>query len=267
MTRFADPHRCPDCRTTLPPGAQRCAACGLDLGGELGQRLFSTLTRADELLVELRARSARSRTEAPTHAEAPVTVGAAVTAGSTLPPTSTSTSAPWMPELGGGDAGAGSTTPPTVGGPLAARPSSVPKVLLGLGATCLLVAALVFLAVTWSVMGVGGRTATLVALTLVMGGLTALSARHALRGAVEAMGLVTTGLAVLDVVGARSAGWFGHPSDAAFATVVGALLVVGSLTASAALARTPARGFTCGELATTAGALVVFWGISDGAWG
>src|SRR6476661_1854125 len=187
MTRFADPHRCPDCRTTLPPGARLCAACGLDLSGELGQRLFSILTRADELLVELRARSAGSRTEAPTHAEAPVTVGSVVTPRSTPTPTS----APWMPELGGGDAGAESTTPPTVGGPLAARPSSVPKVLLGLGATCLLVAALVFLAVTWSVLGVGGRTATLVALTLVMGGLTALSARHALRGAVEAMGLVT----------------------------------------------------------------------------
>ena len=142
----------------------------------------------------------------------------------------------------------------------------MPKVLLGLGATCLLVAALVFLAVTWSVLGVGGRTATLVALTLVMGGLTALSARHALRGAVEAMGLVTIGLAALDVVGARSAGWFGDPSDAGFATVVGALLVGGGLAATAALLRTPARGFTAGELAAGVGALVVFWGISDGAW-
>src|SRR5689334_300 len=130
MTRFADPHRCPDCRTTLAPGSQRCSACGLDLSGELGQRLFTTLTRADELLVELRARSSRSRAEAPSYAEAPVTVGSVVA------PTSTLTTG--MPDLGGGDAGSGSAAYPTAGGPPAPRPSSVPKVLLGLGATCLL---------------------------------------------------------------------------------------------------------------------------------
>src|SRR5262245_13475925 len=43
--------------------------------------------------------------------------------------------------------------------------ASVPKILLGLGATCLLVAAVIFLAVAWSSLGVGGRTAVLVALT------------------------------------------------------------------------------------------------------
>ena len=39
--------------------------------------------------------------------------------------------------------------------------ATVPKILLGLGAMCLLVAALVFLAVAWAVLGVEGRTVVL----------------------------------------------------------------------------------------------------------
>jgi hypothetical protein len=149
----------------------------------------------------------------------------------------------------------------------AVRGSSVPRILLGLGAVCLLVAALVFLAVTWSVMGVGGRTATLVGLTLTTGGLTAWAARRGLRGAVESLGLVTLGLAVLDLYGADNAGWFGNPSEAVMSTIVGAALVAGGLAATSALARTAARGFTCGELAVVAGAAMVSIGLSTQPWG
>ena len=39
------------------------------------------------------------------------------------------------------------------------RSSSVPSILLGLGALCLLVAAVIFLSVAWSRLGVGGRRA------------------------------------------------------------------------------------------------------------
>src|SRR3712207_4411968 len=81
--------------------------------------------------------------------------------------------------------------------------ASVPKLLLSLGALCLLVAALVFLAVTWSVMGVGGRTAALVGFTVVAGAVTTVVARRGLRGATEALGLVTLGLVGLDVAGDR----------------------------------------------------------------
>ena len=91
--------------------------------------------------------------------------------------------------------------------------ASVPQILLALGAGCLLVAALVFLAVTWSVMGVGGRTATLVGFTVVAGVLAAWMARRGLRGATEALALVGYGLLTLDVVGADHAGWFGDLSD------------------------------------------------------
>ena len=102
----------------------------------------------------------------------------------------------------------------------------MPQILLALGAGCLLVAALVFLAVTWSVLGVGGRTATLVALTGVAGGLAAWMARRGLRGAAEALALVGYGLLTLDVVGADHAGWFGDLSTAGLLVLVGAVLAV-----------------------------------------
>lgn len=243
MRRFADPHRCPGCGNTLLPGSTTCAACGLDLSGPLGAELFVTLTRADDLMQQLWERS-RSL--------------ALVTAG-TAPsePTAPPSAGPAMPE-----APAPAAAPP---GP-AVRASSVPRILLALGALCLLVAALVFLVVTWSAMGVGGRTATLVGFTVTTGALTAWLARRGLRGATEALGLVTAGLATLDLVGAWNAGWLGDPSDATFVTVLGALLAGGSLAAVAALSRTRAAGFTSGELATGVGAALTSIGITGQEW-
>src|SRR3954451_3241949 len=55
---------------------------------------------------------------------------------------------------------------PLPGTPRGIQTASVPKILLGLGATCLLVAAGIFLAVAWSWLDVGGRTAVLVGLTV-----------------------------------------------------------------------------------------------------
>ncbi len=107
--------------------------------------------------------------------------------------------------------------------------ASVPKILLGLGATCLLVAAVIFLAVAWSWLGVGGRTAVLVGLTVA----TALSgqwlARRDLGVAAEALTTVSLGLVVIDVFGAHDAGWLGSPTVQVFVTQLGAILLAASL--------------------------------------
>ena len=107
--------------------------------------------------------------------------------------------------------------------------ASVPKILLGLGATCLLVAAVIFLAVAWSWLGVGGRTAVLLGLTVS----TALAGqwltRRDLGVAAEALTTVALGLVVLDVFGAENAGWLGTPSDESFLVIVGASLLAVSL--------------------------------------
>ena len=107
---------------------------------------------------------------------------------------------------------------------------SVPKILLGLGALCLLVAAVIFLAVAWSWLGVGGRTAVLAGLTLVSGGLGVWLSRRELRVAGEALTTVSLGLLALDVIGADNAGWLGD------LTVEGLVIAVGSALLAAALA-------------------------------
>lgn len=231
MRKYADPTRCPDCSAPLPAGAGRCDSCGLVLTGPLGQELFGLLTQADLLLTRMRA--------------------ASTAAAVTVPVTPAAPTAPAAP-LG----------PPRP----VLRGASVPKILLALGALCLLVAAAVFLAVTWSVMGVGGRTLTLVAFTATAGGLTAWAARAGLRGAVEALGLVALGLLTFDVLGARDAGWLGEPSTSTFVTILGLVVYAAALGSAYLLRRSRVAGFTSGEVVATFGALAAGGGVAAGDW-
>ena len=230
MSRYADADRCPDCTSQLAHDAEACPSCWLPLRGAMARELYLTLERADELLVAL-----RERMQAPVPAAVPVEV------------------------------------PPAPSGPPAALPAarprgmsgaSVPQLLLGLGALCLLVAALVFLAVTWSVMGVGGRTATLVGFTAVAGSVTALVTRRGLRGATEALGLVTLGLVALDVAGADHAGWFGDLAPSSFLVVLGAVLAVSATGACLAVRSAPTTSFTGGELVIGLACSLVVAGIN-----
>jgi hypothetical protein len=138
----------------------------------------------------------------------------------------------------------------------------VPKILLGLGAACLLVAAVVFLAVTWSVMGVGGRTATLVGFTVVTGALAAWMARRDLRGAAEALSLVSLGLLAMDVFGARSANWLGDVGTPAFLVLLGLVLGAAGVGAALAARRAPVGGLTAPELVAGAGTGLLAAGVA-----
>ena len=124
----------------------------------------------------------------------------------------------------------------------------MPKILLTLGAACLLIAALVFLAVTWSVMGVGGRTATLVGFTAITAGLAAWMTRRDLRGAAESLSVVSLGLLTLDTYGARDAGWLGEVSTPTFLVVLGLVLALVAGTAAVLVRRTPAGGLTGAQI-------------------
>lgn len=207
MTTYADPGRCPDCRAAIDGGA-RCARCGLLLRGAAAGQLFSTLQRADQLLATLRT---ASTAPAPSPAPIPAPIPA-----------------------------------PATPAPRPARPArvqlssaSVPAILLTVGAGCLLVASSVFLVVAWSVLGVGGRTAVLVLLTVVAGLVTRAAVRRGLRAAAESFALVGFGLLALDLTGAAHAGWFGELSTEGLLDLVGgALLIAG--TAGAVLSRRPA---------------------------
>lgn len=232
MTRYADPNRCPDCGRTIVPDAQSCPACGLSLSGPLARQLFLTLMRADELLVTLRA--------------TPVSIPAAPTAP--LSPVA----APLAPQ------------------PVRPRPSlsaaSVPKILLTLGAGCLLVAALVFLAVTWSVLGVGGRTAVLVGFTAIAATLTGWMARRRLRAAAESLALVAYGLLTLDVVGADNAGWFGDLSTTGLLVLLGGLLTASGAAGALLVRRSSTVPLTGAEVVTAVGTGLAAVGLSDANW-
>src|SRR4051794_15067570 len=243
MTRYADPHRCPDCGASITSADLSCPACALSLCGDVAGRLFQTLTLADGLLATLRAASV------PTAAAA-----ARVAAGTPAPGT-----APFDPA------------------PLPARPSeasprrglssaSVPKILLALGAGCLLVAALVFLAVTWSALGVGGRTATLVGFTAISAALTAWMSRRGLPAAAEALALVGYGLLTLDVVGADSAGWFGGLSDAGVLLVVGVVLIGSGVAGTLGVRRTSTSSLTTGEVVAVIGTALAALAFSAAEW-
>ena len=259
MTRYADPERCPDCLSRMPYGSSRCPACGLSLEGPLAARLFATLSTADRLLDAMRA-----------PAPVPVAASAATTPPGAGPPrAAVPPGAPsGEPRLAGeGVAGAArqETVPPAEGrGGL--RGTSVPKILLGLGALCLLVAAMVFLAVAWSAMGVAGRTATLVGITLLAAGLSAWAARRDLRAAAEALSVVALGLVVFDMIGARTAGWLGDVTLPVFFVELGAALcAVG--TAAAVWARwTPVRVLRGAEVLAAIGVGCVAGGMVAADW-
>lgn len=207
MTRYADPTKCPDCGATLPPSPSVCPSCELPLTGPLARTLFQTLQSADQVLLRLRE----------------------------------SGSVPQADPVAYPTTGAFPATPRVPRPRRRLSTASVPKILLGLGALCLLVAALTFLAVAWSALGVGGRTAVLVALTGVAGGLSVWLARRGLRMAAEALTVVSFGLLTLDLFGAEDAGWFGEVSGAGFQLVVGLVLTAtGAGTAFASRRRSDA---------------------------
>ncbi len=206
--RYADPRLCPDCRTTLPasPGPVPRATCRCRARSRV--ELFQTLQHADVLLDRLRAKVTAEKTRASTRTRAQ-----------------------------------GPTATPVRRTGL--RTASVPAILLGLGALCLLVAAITFLAVAWSWMGVGGRTGVLVGLTVAAAGAGVVLGRRGLRVAAESLTTVALGLVALDVVGAINAGWLGSPDSAASTALVGAGVAVVSgaiLVAAVPSGRTPAGG-------------------------
>ncbi|WP_028642921.1 SCO7613 C-terminal domain-containing membrane protein [Nocardioides sp. URHA0020] len=194
MPRYADPFGCPDCSARLPVDVTRCPACRLDLRNPLAGQLLQTLRTADDLLARLRVESA------------------------VQPPAGAATERTPYP----------APTPPPAQ-PRGISGASVPRILLGLGALCLLVAAVIFLAVALTWLGIGGRTAVLVGLTLVSGGLGGVLGRRGLRVAAEALTTVSLGLLALDVIGADNAGWLGDLGTGPLVAVTSAVVLTAAL--------------------------------------
>jgi hypothetical protein len=160
-------------------------------------------------------------------------VGARVTASPGVPVTAGRVAAPpgpspWSPP--------GSPSVPVRPAPLPPPPAahrgwgpvSAAGILLGTGAVLVLSAAAVFVAITWTRLGVTGQAAVLAGVTLLAGLATIATRRRRLHGTAEALAGVTAGLLVLDAVGARTfdlAGLGATPLDG-YVTVTAALVAL-----------------------------------------
>ncbi|HEX4685554.1 MAG TPA: hypothetical protein VH228_02140 [Nocardioides sp.] len=214
MTIYADATRCPDCRAVLPQTPEVCPVCSLPLTGDTAGALFRTFQEADRLLGSLRDQ--KRPVALPSVATLPA--GGRLDSIEPYP-------APRRP--------AAPIEAPRVTG------SSVPRILLSLGALCLLVAAVTFLAVAWGWLGVGGRTLVLVALTGASSGLSVALVRRGLRLAGEALSVVALGLVAIDFVGVRHAGWLGTIDDAQLTFATGVAVATGALLMLVATADRP----------------------------
>jgi hypothetical protein len=172
MSKLVDPHICPDCRAALDT-AGTCTGCGLRLAGPLAAELWERMNQADRLVEQLRA----------------VPVAAVSTPVSGLPP-----------------------APPV---PVTARAArrlpgaSVPVVLLALGGLCLLVAAIVFVAVAWGSLGLVAKTAILLGVTALFAVAARAVTRRSLRFGAETLWLVVAALVAVDLAAAYSADLLG----------------------------------------------------------
>ena len=111
---------------------------------------------------------------------------------------------------------------PTGGGPLPSYPRAGPQgptppgrhwtagsLLLALGALCLVVAAFVFVSVSWGSLGLFGRTLVLLGVTAVGATVAVVTTRRRLPASSEALWAVTAGLLTLDFFAARDYGMLG----------------------------------------------------------
>jgi hypothetical protein len=236
MFTYADPRACPGCRAPLATPVHSCAACGLPLTGPAPGRVFESLAEVDRLVTAMYADAARVLAPDTAHDTA---------AASPVDP------APVRP----------TGVPATRAGGLGA--ASVPKILLGLGALCLVVAAVVFLAVAWAALGVGGRTGVLVGLTIAAACVTAWLARRDLRAGVEAFACVSLGLLCLDLTGAWRAGWLGGLGEDPFLLVAGTVVAVAAATTARWAATTPVGDLVSAQGVGVLGVLAASLGAPD----
>lgn len=207
MGRYATPGQCLDCRAWLVGAALVCPACGLPQVGREAELLRTHLERADEALAWARATSA-ARLSSVTSPEPVVEEG-----GEQPAPV-------WsMPLLPTAQPPARTRTLPAV---------STPVVLLGLGAVCVLVAAVVFVTVSWSDLSLAAKAAILLCVTALIGMAGQVSLKRRLRGSAETFSTLFVVFVVLDFLSARWSGLAGVDALSATAArwTVGILAVV-----------------------------------------
>jgi hypothetical protein len=182
--------QCPVCgRPVEDPPPPACLTCGLPAVGSaarvvarIGVTLRDIAADRDALLATLRA-AAGPAVAAPPPPPAP----------QWQPPVRAPEPIPWM------------TEPPP---PRRRRQLSPQEVLLGLGALLLVAAAIAFVAVAWTRLGVGFQAAVMTVVTASACGASAWTARRGLRATEEALAAAGVALLAIDLAAARTLGLF-----------------------------------------------------------
>jgi hypothetical protein len=230
MSRLVDPHICPDCRAPLDASGT-CTGCGLRLVGPAAAELWERMNQADRLIEQLRAAPAANQ----------------------------GTSA--MPASSQVDPGVLPSAPPVAATPAPRRlpGASVPVVLLALGGLCLLVAAIVFVAVAWSSLGLAAKTTILLVVTALFAAGGVAVTRRDLRFAAETLWLVVAALVAIDLAAAYGADLLGLDRIAGREAVglVGAVLLGLAVGVSAWATTTPLRRLHGQVLVAAVGTLLL----------
>lgn len=182
-----DATRCPDCRSSLVD-AQACPSCGLSLEGPAAQRLWAL----DIELLQVDAHRGQLLHERGT-------LLAALHRGPARPVPAGQPRAEWTPQR-------------------------VQNSLLVLGGLLLVVAALVFTAVTYERLGAGGRAGVLLILTALAAAAVPALVRRGLGATAETLTAVTIVLAALDAYGLRRLGALPGLSGLQFAAISAGVL-------------------------------------------
>ncbi|WP_406280003.1 SCO7613 C-terminal domain-containing membrane protein [Embleya sp. NBC_00896] len=231
-----DPTRCPNCALQLrEPRTKRCRGCAITLTGPTADQVWRVGLSAAHLLREREGLLKRMRIEAHdslTRSARPAAPPAAPATVPAMAPAETAETAVQPPP----QAPRSVPTPP--------RPSEarlremaevgrrrVARIVLGAGVLLVVVAALVFVAVTWNRTGTAGR-ALVMAFALVLAAVgTAVAERRELPATAEAMAALTVAMGLLDGFAAWSADLAGLRGGDALLVTAGTLLAVGGAAA------------------------------------
>lgn len=213
--RLDDTTRCPACSARL--GSWRCVACGLELRGPLATQLLEASVQAEHWIGERRrfigALREQTREQAVERAREAARARPQTEAPPALRPHERSPEPP-HPRTQHGDSPVrpqkrSPEQPQVRTRPVLRRGVGVQALLVGLGALLLAVAAVVFLAFSWDVLGLTGRAVVVATATVAVLAGAAWSRRVGLGVTAEAVAAVGVVLVLLDAGAVHATGLLG----------------------------------------------------------
>ncbi len=198
--------QCPVCgRPVEDPPPSACLTCGLPAVGQAARVVTRIGVTLREIAADRDALIGTLRAAAPGPARQPVQTAAPAApawqpTGAPVPPP------PWQPPARDPEPIPWMSEPPPP--PRPRRRLSPQEVLLGLGALLLVAAAIAFVAVAWTRLGVGFQAGVMSVVTALACGASAWTARRGLRATEEALAAAGVALLAIDLAAARALGLF-----------------------------------------------------------